>query len=525
MFLKVHAHEAVNKFNYTVTHEPRKPYQRNTKIFVTLKMTYNFLAEHFDSRSEFDKDIINLRRIGARIKESVKGDTHIDLRKLSFQWLRDSFVDLLRVCISGVSSGWVQQRLNSIIHFNTYLVSKNQHIEGSDQIDRELIKGFVRYINSLRLKQRRYSNESGDLYSAKSRYYILLTLKNFINECIYYNIGNFPKKNLFRSIDFPRLAKISKIKWIEEDVVVQIKRHSDKLPSPHREILLVMLALGNRPTDTVTLPYTCLDESKDIPTITSFNSKVQKDSTVPVIDPELLSLIHSAQERARILCGENTRLLFPKDNRGQCLAINTLSDRISLFIRENEIRGSNGKLWRFNNYQCRHTFATDMLNAGADLNSVRVALNHVTFISTNIYAKVRDNCLKQKWALANGYQVDVTGKIIEVRTDYCSADSVQNQWLKTNILKRALPNGYCNRNADQPTCETGNKCIHCPSFRTGTQFKDILAAQFDIAKANITEGKLKGFERLIDINEKDASRLQIILGRLDEIALMEAGHA
>jgi hypothetical protein len=52
-------------------------------------------------------------------------------------------------------------------------------------------------------------------------------------------------------------------------------------------------------------------------------------------------------------------------------------------------------------------------------------------------------------------------------------NSLDNQWMKKNILAQALPNGLCNLPIIQGACPYGaNKCLSCTHFKTDARYLD-----------------------------------------------------
>ncbi|MDR3245388.1 MAG: tyrosine-type recombinase/integrase [Prevotellaceae bacterium] len=81
------------------------------------------------------------------------------------------------------------------------------------------------------------------------------------------------------------------------------------------------------------------------------------------------------------------KTFFP-EQKNNYLFLNSKGDRISIksvYLRVKKCLQSGGVTGKSNPHVLRHTFATHMLNNGADLNSVKEVLGHASLAATQIY--------------------------------------------------------------------------------------------------------------------------------------------
>lgn len=124
--------------------------------------------------------------------------------------------------------------------------------------------------------------------------------------------------------------------------------------------------------------------------------KRRKERILPIGQPAIAAIEHylAARGEGKILQGCESEALF-LNNRGS-----RLSSRSVYSIVNNHLRAVS------DHEQCsphvlRHSFATHLLNRGADLQAVRELLGHESLSTTQIYTHVTTDHLKREYAKAH----------------------------------------------------------------------------------------------------------------------------
>ena len=98
--------------------------------------------------------------------------------------------------------------------------------------------------------------------------------------------------------------------------------------------------------------------------------------------------------RGKLSCGKDSEYLFLNKNGG------VLSTRYVRKMIDDVVRKC-GIDYHISPHTIRHTFATDMLNAGCDLMSVKELLGHSSIDTTSIYTHVSNEQIKQVYEFAH----------------------------------------------------------------------------------------------------------------------------
>jgi integrase len=163
-------------------------------------------------------------------------------------------------------------------------------------------------------------------------------------------------------------------------------------------------------------------------------------------------------------------------------------------------------------HQLRHTWATALINAGCSLQALMAMLGHVSAAMSLRYARLFDSTVRADYerALAQAKTMltvpSPAGQAALPVTDITSGNA---DWKDTALIKSRLAGGYCLRTVAQGSCAYANICEHCPSFRTGTAFLPVLAAQRADTGALLADAEARGWG-------EEAARHRRLLERLDQ---------
>lgn len=160
-------------------------------------------------------------------------------------------------------------------------------------------------------------------------------------------------------------------------------------------ILELLYSTGMRINELVTLP----EESIDILSgVARVRGKGKKERLCPLGSPAIRSLMKNLELRENVWLLEGTKEarspVFLNKNGGAISArsIERMMKKYVLFC------GLNAELTP---HSLRHSFATHLLDAGADLRSVQELLGHASLSTTQIYTHVSVERLKQVYQLAH----------------------------------------------------------------------------------------------------------------------------
>lgn len=123
--------------------------------------------------------------------------------------------------------------------------------------------------------------------------------------------------------------------------------------------------------------------------------KGSKERIIPLHDLAVSSLRSYANNARPLLLGERTSDYFFVSTRGNRMGTDAMRKMFKESVR---LAGLDETL---SPHDMRHTFATDLLEGGADLRSVQEMLGHVSLSTTQIYTHVAPGRLKQVHAQAH----------------------------------------------------------------------------------------------------------------------------
>jgi integrase/recombinase XerD len=174
----------------------------------------------------------------------------------------------------------------------------------------------------------------------------------------------------------------------EVELVLAEADPADPLGLRDRAIMEVLYSTAIRRSEVVRLAVTDIDRSRGILFVKG--GKGQKDRYVPVGDRAVTWVDRYMQEvRPKLLIGDRAGQTLFLTNLGEAFSLDRMSDMVAAYVDAAEL-GKQGSCHLF-----RHTAATLMLEAGADVRLIQVLLGHASLATTQIYTQVSIRLLKE----------------------------------------------------------------------------------------------------------------------------------
>jgi len=213
----------------------------------------------------------------------------------------------------------------------------------------------------------------------------LSTLRSFFKFLVR---EGFLKNNPLLSVASPKIEKHLPSFLTEEETVRLIEASCPKNESGLRDraILETFYSSGLRISELVGLN---LDDVDFIGGIIKVRGKGKKERIVPVGDKALQSLREYLNKRKK-----QTQSLF-LNKRGTRITDRGVRGIVAKYIR------ISGMKQRISPHTLRHSFATHLLNRGADLRTVQELLGHASLSTTQIYTHLTTERLKSVYDKAH----------------------------------------------------------------------------------------------------------------------------
>jgi integrase/recombinase XerD len=241
-------------------------------------------------------------------------------------------------------------------------------------IDRETIKGFIDHLG----------NEGFSVASLERK---MACLKSFFK----YMVGEGKvKENPSADFKLPKKAlRLPKSLSMTDAVkLLTASRGGDYLSLRDAAMLELLYATGMRASEMVGLNIA--DINFDASFVRCFG-KGSKERVVPV-GQAALSAIKNYLEKGRPQFPAKDKEALFLDKNGERLSRQSLWQRLKKYVKASGVKGKTSP------HTLRHSFATHLLEKGADLRSVQEMLGHADIATTQIYTSVSRERLKKMYA-------------------------------------------------------------------------------------------------------------------------------
>lgn len=233
-------------------------------------------------------------------------------------------------------------------------------------------------INFLNLEKRRKNERSVS--------HTLTVLRNFYK---FLETNEYIKINPTECIDLPKLRK-SLPNVLSTEEVTQLLAISLKTKYDYRNkaMLELMYSSGLRISELINLKTYDINLNENLVKVTG---KGSKERIIPIDDVATKYLeIYIKEYRFQLLKKDKTDDLF-LNSRGTKISRQAMFKLLKQLASEKNIQTD------FSPHTLRHSFATHMLENGADLRSIQELLGHSDISTTQIYTHISNKLLKESY--------------------------------------------------------------------------------------------------------------------------------
>lgn len=264
--------------------------------------------------------------------------------------------------------------LKDIEQFLNYFKRRNQQLEAVGHLD---IRHYLAYLNTLGYQRRSINRK-------------LASVRTYLKYL--FNRG-YISSNPAVFVSSPKLSK-KLPKVLKEEAILAILKAPDSsaLGLRNRAILELLYATGIRVSELTGLNLRSVDfAQREVRVV----GKGDKERIVPLgqaASDALLTYLSSS--RKKLVRGGKEQALFLNKN-GSRLSEVGVRNVISKCVKEAQLA------LKISPHVLRHTFATHLLERGADLRTVQELLGHVDLSSTQIYTHLSKAKLKEVYSQAH----------------------------------------------------------------------------------------------------------------------------
>lgn len=285
----------------------------------------------------------------------------------------DKYLEYLKV-VKKYSIKTINSYRDDLIEYNEFLGNNFKNILN---IDRQVVDKYLKYLYERKLNK----NSICRKLSSVRGLYNYLVREEQITENYFNNVSN-PKKEQY----LPKFLSES-----EKNKIFNVCNDNTPIEQRDKLIIELLYATGLRVSELVNIKLEDIDKKEQIIKVLGKGSKerivIYNNHTKRALEDYLSDGYHE----------------FNKKNSGY-LIINKNGDKLSdRYVRNiiNKLVQKAGLNIKISPHTIRHTFATDMLEEGADLVTVKELLGHESLNTTSIYTHITNEQIKKTYNMAH----------------------------------------------------------------------------------------------------------------------------
>ncbi len=281
----------------------------------------------------------------------------------------EDFITYLRID-KKYSENTIESYTRDLMHYYNYNKEKKKNLH---QIKKKDIKEYLAFLSEQHLDSRSISRNISCIRS----FYKFLLIEKYIDT------------NPSELLELPKRKKtLPKVLSLEEIDRLLSFPLNDSFSYRNKAMIELMYATGLRVSELVHLQLHDVDLlSATVRTI----GKGSKERIIPIGEIALYYLKqYIVDYRSSLLKGKNTDALF-LNNHGTEMTRQGFFKVLKKLAKEQDVKTP------FSPHTLRHSFATHLLNNGADLRSIQELLGHSDISTTQIYTHISSERLKENY--------------------------------------------------------------------------------------------------------------------------------
>ncbi|MCU0432702.1 MAG: site-specific tyrosine recombinase XerD [Bacteroidia bacterium] len=272
-----------------------------------------------------------------------------------------------------LSPNSVEAYLHDVIRLNEFLQLR-QYTISAPEIKPEHLREFLKYLNELGMS----ATTQARMLSGIRAFFRYLLLENLIND------------DPTELLESPRTSRMLPDTLSVEEIDLLLSHIDRSTPEGERNLVMLetLYSCGLRVSELVNLRISDLHLDEGYLSVTG---KGNKERLIPIGGraSQLIEL-YRFQVRAKINVQRNEEDILFLNRRGRRLT------RVMIFTIIKQLTIKAGVRKVISPHTFRHSFATHLVEGGADLRAVQEMLGHVSITTTEIYTHLDRNYLREQ---------------------------------------------------------------------------------------------------------------------------------
>lgn len=398
-----------------------------------------------------------------------------------------------------------------------------RHITSLKGLNNTDVDHFISYLHTT------ISKKSKMPFGTSMQRNCLKSLKSVVYWCQLHRPNDVPATEIFTGNEYTGVNRKLKIDFIPDDVLTQINEALRTEENPYLKYgIIILQSTGMRIGDLLKLRIDCIKPHLISGyTIEWLQHKGRNNKAPMPVRSECVAAIEKLIEITSELREEademdkDTLMIWrvPVGNgAGKVMQLNDVRFNawFKKFIRDNDIKDSNGDYYNLTSHQFRRTLGTDMLSKGTNLNVIQEVLGHSDpSVTKRFYADVKD---KERAEVFKN--VGIIGNINQIQSSAFD-DPSEFEWFKANKDKGAcMCDGYCTKPVvDGKICDRllkRQKCYTCSRYITTPEYLEAHKKHLANLEKQLEEGAIYG-EHYAEHFIPTIEVLKVIIKRLEEL--------